>query len=532
MRRVTNSRRRMVLAVAGLTLLVALAVFSFVMLNETRSASSRWLWAPLLVALTVVALLVAGWIRARAQPTKAALVTFVTVPAVVALLILVVLVPAEYQLMSLRIAFLAVVCLLPATMWYLFIATRKASLLNEFLANLARLGLLQPTPNESEHTRRRRTSSYLQKFEALYGDLPEVVHDEVRSDQPHDDYTRTKVKDSTGLSTTTVPVLFSTVLITLGWLLVLPPGEVLVTNGTRDGVDVPMPWIAAFTPTSAAVTLTFLGAYFFSMQMLFRRYALKDLRGSAYVAFSMRVILAVIGTWVLVAVNAGTGVLTRSELFALAFAIGVFPLIIWQIIESVLMRVAGLVLPSLRAQLPISDLDGLTIWHQTRLEEEDIEELPNMATADIVDLLLNTRIPAERIIDWVDQAILYTQLGMTGKDSRTTLRAHGIRTATSFLRVSADATKRGARADFEKLLVTAGSTRMPALEAALRTNSNLDLVLCWRGMKAKPSPPVHVTGNGAGKPAKLKTPKLKVWIVGLGPGGAVPAPGGEPRPIA
>ena len=42
-----------------------------------------------------------------------------------------------------------------------------------------------------------------------------------------------------------------------------------------------------------------------------------------------------------------------------------------------------------------------------------------MASADIVELMLNTRLPADRIIDWVDQAILYTTSGQNGKDTRS-----------------------------------------------------------------------------------------------------------------
>ncbi len=34
-----------------------------------------------------------------------------------------------------------------------------------------------------------------------------------------------------------------------------------------------------------------------------------------------------------------------------------------------------------------------------------------MATADIVDLMISTRISADRIVDWVDQSILLTHLG-------------------------------------------------------------------------------------------------------------------------
>ena len=65
-----------------------------------------------------------------------------------------------------------------------------------------------------------------------------------------------------------------------------------------------------------------------------------------------------------------------------------------------------------------------------------------MATADIVDLLVDTRIPADRVIDWIDQAILLTQLGpdeATNADEKSARRRrakHGVRTASSLLKVA------------------------------------------------------------------------------------------------
>jgi hypothetical protein len=79
---------------------------------------------------------------------------------------------------------------------------------------------------------------------------------------------------------------------------------------------------------------------------------------------------------------------------------------------------AGFVLPSLEAQLPMSDLDGLTVWHEARFEEEDIENMANMATADFVDLMFNIRFSPDRLVDWADQAILYTHLGPEKKRRR------------------------------------------------------------------------------------------------------------------
>ena len=48
------------------------------------------------------------------------------------------------------------------------------------------------------------------------------------------------------------------------------------------------------------------------------------------------------------------------------------------------------VVPTLRWKYPLSDLDGLNIWYESRLLEEGIEDMQNLATANLVDVILNT----------------------------------------------------------------------------------------------------------------------------------------------
>lgn len=36
--------------------------------------------------------------------------------------------------------------------------------------------------------------------------------------------------------------------------------------------------------------------------------------------------------------------------------------------------------------------------------------MQNLATADMVDAMLNPRIPVERLVDWVDQSLLYPRV--------------------------------------------------------------------------------------------------------------------------
>jgi hypothetical protein len=72
--------------------------------------------------------------------------------------------------------------------------------------------------------------------------------------------------------------------------------------------------------------------------------------------------------------------------------------------------------------------------------------MQNLATANLVDLMLHTRMPISRLVDWIDQAFLYLRVGnsngrsakidrgATGESGdRKLLRRYGIRTATDLL---------------------------------------------------------------------------------------------------
>jgi len=175
----------------------------------------------------------------------------------------------------------------------------------------------------------------------------------------------------------------------------------------------------------------------------------------------------------------------------LGFVIGVFPRVLWQLIRGAVKTFGGSVfhVPSLQTELPISQLDGLTVWHESRLEEEDIENVPNMATADLVDMLLNTRFPPDRIVDWVDQAILYTHLGPSKENARSdprreALRSQGIRTASALIEAYNRSEDHGDLDEFEKILKDTNSNRSPirSLVDTMQTNPNLRLVQTWRGL--------------------------------------------------
>lgn len=468
----------------------------------------------------------ATFAKATAQK-RVALIIFGVVPLMLTgMFALFLLRTVELQVATLRTVFLVIVCCLPAIMYYLFIATKKNSLLNEFLINLDRLGLLTPRHLHERLLRsglakdtcdeRRKMLTYVQRFEAVYGAIPTelsgmVIDPTKRFDSASMRQIRSDTPGALFTLDTAIPVLLATVLIALGWLITLPPWQgqfnwrpLIVTSAAALDTTVgevstwTVKWVGAFSPLKTPVHFAFIGAYFFSLQMLFRRYVRRDLRASAYVAVAQRIILSVIGTWVTVQAlqmtTNGKPIVSNDDLMIIGFVIGVFPRVAWQVVQACFKRFTGaaLVLPTLQAQLPISDLDGLTVWHEARLEEEDIENIPNMATADLVDLFINTRFPPDRVIDWVDQAILYTHLGPIPKgdkalNPREVLRGHGIRTASSLIAVYEASQKNGAADAFEKVLDPADSPskgRIRSLVDAVQTNPNLALIETWRGLRA------------------------------------------------
>jgi hypothetical protein len=438
-----------------------------------------------------------AWHASVGPTTVPAVVIFVVTPLMLIIIgALIVLPEPRHRVLAFRSFLVLTLCLLPATMWYLFIATRKASLLNDFVTSLNRLGLLQPQEYEDKEgpARRRRIYAYLQKFEATYGPVSPTVRRNIldgkfNPDAPEGVPASASGKPSDLISaTTTVPIILATALTGLGWLITLPPSY--PGNEPLEIVEQPL-------------TYAFLGAYFFSLQMLFRRYVRKDLRGSAYVAVAMRIILGVIGTGVaVVGVRLLNPSVAAGSLLIVGFTIGVFPKVAWQVVQTAFRQVTGIVIQSLRTESPLTDLDGLTVWHEARLEEEDIENVPNMATADIVELLLNTRMPPNRLIDWVDQAILYTHLGQGGagkarsarqrdEDRRHGLRRLGIRTATSFMELPL---RDEATVD---ALRSAGiePSSLVFLQGAVRMDANFALVCRWRCLSVSAASAPRASGS-------------------------------------
>jgi hypothetical protein len=114
-----------------------------------------------------------------------------------------------------------------------------------------------------------------------------------------------------------------------------------------------------------------------------------------------------------------------------------------------------------------------------------------MVTTDVVELFLNTRVPPNRIIDWVDQAILYTHLSPAGDEKdrgikqleeqrRRELCSLGIRTATSL--VELPVRDHGTRKVLESRKLDPDS--LAFVQEAIKSNDNFALVRRWRCLTA------------------------------------------------
>jgi hypothetical protein len=351
---------------------------------------------------------------------------------------------------ALQVVFVATASLLPGLLYFLFDRARLGTLRDRFARQIFRFD---------------RSVESCADIEARYGTVLEEAYG------PAD---RATGRLQPG---TLSPVLVATVVIAFGWTLTM------VGTGGTPSLD------ALFYPNYTPVAFAFLGAYFFALHAILRGYVRGDLRPKTYSYIVVRILSVLVLAWILEALM-GDG----KEVLALAFVTGIVPdTALYRIREF--MRAAGSSrrdMNSLFETLPLTNLDGIDLYDRARLETEGVTNIEALAHHDLVDLMIQTRIPVARLVDWTDQAILYLHLGVdaAGRDTKgrsalETLRRHGIRTATDLERAHAAAARRGgdAEAEFLDLLVPEGDGEPPRLRVILDTMKDdewMDALRYWR----------------------------------------------------
>ncbi len=351
---------------------------------------------------------------------------------------------------DLALAVFAVWCLsyLPGWLYIRFLGQRAGALWDEYVICLHRLAWDHPAflpepPVTSQFHReweedggprhRDRSNLYRQKFDAYYGKSV--------ADSSHTTGTPLKIE-------TLFPVFLVTATLAVCWTVLL--FDPVFVEAPRTVWDM--------------MAFGFLGAYSFIGQMLIRRFFQSDLRPSAYAHAMLRIITVLILVVAVHQLMAGADPRTQA---VVAFVIGFFPLVGMQALQRFTAAVLRSVVPSGTPAYPLNQIDGLSIWYESRLLEEGIEDMQSLGTANLVDVILHTRVPVGRLVDWVDQAHLYLHLdrmdrgwvdrrlhgdkgeappggnlsqgsvksnSRAGTRTRTVLRQLGIRTATDLLK--------------------------------------------------------------------------------------------------
>jgi hypothetical protein len=300
---------------------------------------------------------------------------------------------AEGTAIALKIFTIWTLSFLPGWLYVRFLGQRAGALWSEYVLNLHRLGVDRPEflpcpPKNSEYFEEwvagrgylhsEQNNIYRQKFNAFYG----------RS-----------VSEASELRTNfavTAETMFPVFLISL----ILSAGFTTLFWQTAFADDPSSVW--------DMVKFGFLGAYVFIAQSLTRRFFASDLRPSAYASAILRIVVVLI---TVIALHQILGPASQPNAEAVvAFVVGIFPIVAFQALYRTAAAVLRVAVPQLTPDYPLNQLDGLNIWYESRLVEEGIEDMENLATANLVDVILHTRVPVGRLVDWVDQAHLYLHL--------------------------------------------------------------------------------------------------------------------------
>lgn len=309
---------------------------------------------------------------------------------------------------ALQVLMIGVLSGLPALLFYLFDRQKLSTLSEEFFRSVV---ILVP----SIHTLRDAESVFGLRAQAVLGN------------------TRSSVKAGRYLPHNRSVIFVTTVIVTIGWVVTL----------ANDTEKAGWPLVQYFMPTADPLVYAFLGAYTFGLGMLFRRYTRSDIKPSAYAHFTVRTVTAVIIAWVFTLMLPDSG--ENVAILVTAFVIGFFPdtglAAIFEFVKN--REVIKTNIPSFTEKFALERLDGINIYHRARLIDEGIENMENLAHAELIELMLQTRIPLATLIDWIDQSILFLHVGSRDSSddkAMNVLRRHGIRTASD-LEKARDAAK-------------------------------------------------------------------------------------------
>ncbi|HKJ38960.1 MAG TPA: hypothetical protein VJ972_09305 [Anaerolineales bacterium] len=225
-------------------------------------------------------------------------------------------------------------------------------------------------------------------------------------------------------------LVISTALLVMGWVVTLSPIGVSLES-TSNLIDF-------FTPDKSPFSLGFLGVYFFTLNMIYRRYVRADLTPKTYAYITMRDLITIVLIWAISTLpQFSEGSVLETGLSAIAFIIGIFPESGLTLLQEYFNKLTSKRIGQDPDLLSLTKLEGMNLYDQARLLEEGIDNIENLAHHNLMELIVRTRIPTQRLVDMFDQAILYLHLGPDDDNEmgmRALLKTLGVRTATDLIR--------------------------------------------------------------------------------------------------
>jgi hypothetical protein len=158
----------------------------------------------------------------------------------------------------------------------------------------------------------------------------------------------------------------------------------------------------------------FLGGFVYFLGHLVRSYFTLDLTPHTYVESSVRMASAsllalVISFAIPLELPCKGGDCVLHPLPMVAFFLGYFPNRALLFIEKAAAKYLGYQLESYTAT-PLSELQGMSLSHEVRLNREGFDNVENLAHADTVDLAVRTGLGFRQLRQWVGQAWLQSHL--------------------------------------------------------------------------------------------------------------------------
>jgi hypothetical protein len=311
----------------------------------------------------------------------------------------------RFILHTLRTLFIGILVTFPAGLYYMFERQRGEALRTRFLLDLFRL-------DNRMHT--------IDDVRARYGDrMRDVFGDE--SDAT------VVVAKRRGLRYN-LPILVSTVVLTVAAVVIYVPLAPGTGGLIAPGGDLT---ITTVLPFRHILSFALLGAYFYALNLTVRGYVRGDLQPKTYSQVSARILQVLVISaviWVLYLAIAPDSQATSAAIesnaawaLLLAFFAGVIPdtvltaLFEWlrQSLRRYEIRLGkrgqrrtGERQPLIAESQPLTSIQGVDLYDRARLEQEGVTNLEALVHGELVDLMIQTRIPTGRLVDWMDQAVL------------------------------------------------------------------------------------------------------------------------------